>query len=122
MKINSKGGLTLLKLSPKTYKLKINTEGRRMRISIKFGKSDSEAYKNWMTNVKPPAMSEDDFSKSVFQRGIMAIHEEAEKRLKEYLDNNPEEKAKFNAALDNIANEENVIPEPTNEPVIMSAL
>ena|SRR5690348_10174859 len=123
MQVNKNGNLVLFKINPDNFKLKVNLEGRRMKIYIKLDKADSEAYKNWKVNVCPSGMSDDDFAKSVFLQGIMKLHEEAEKRLQKYLDDNPTEKDKFLSQLKEISKEENVpTPDQLGNPVIISAL
>lgn len=58
-----------------------------MKLQIKLGKEEGQAFKNFMEMVKPPEISEDDFLKGVFKIGVEtmemklmeAVQEHAEK-------------------------------------------
>jgi len=61
-----------------------------MKIVIKLGKDEAEAYKNFETTVKPNEVSPDIFAKSIFFNGIEAMNKELSRLVEEYIQNNPE--------------------------------
>lgn len=77
-----------------TFNFKINNEGRRMKLYIKFSKENSEGWKTFYQDVCPNSQedesrkhfTEDEFAKIAFFRGMHAIMEdlrEAEEELAE---------------------------------------
>jgi len=60
-----------ISLDPKNYRVKIDSEGkRRMKIYIKLTKEDSQGWMDFVKQVKPDDMSQDDFALSIFMRGV----------------------------------------------------
>ena len=57
---------------------KINIEQRRrnrMKFTVKMGKDESEAFKNFMEQLRPDDVSEDNFIRTIFYRRVNGEYE-----------------------------------------------
>jgi|TARA_R100001530_G_scaffold132756_1_gene105459 hypothetical protein len=70
---------------------KINIEQRRrnrMKFTVKMGKDESEAFKNFMEQLRPDDVSEDNFIRTIFYKGVEKFQEELMENMKSYLEDN----------------------------------
>lgn len=80
-----------IKLNFNNPKIKQQDRSRgRMKITIKFSKEEAEAFKTFMTVVKPEELTEDMFFKQIFFMGCKSLDEQLKNVLEEH-------KAKFQA-------------------------
>lgn len=69
--------MTKLYLNSSKAKAKVTLRSRgRMKITIKFNEDESQAFKNWAANVRPPQLDEDSFYKQIFFNGVGAINQQ----------------------------------------------
>ena len=61
-----------------------------MKIVIKLGKDEAEAYKAFEKTVRPEEVSSVIFAKSIFFNGIEAMNKELSRMVEEYIKENPE--------------------------------
>jgi len=75
-------------LNFEAWKVKqIKRSNDRMKIQIKLGKEEAQAFKNFIEMVKPPEVNEDDFIRGIFRIGV----ETMEQRLMEAVEKHAEE-------------------------------
>lgn len=55
-----------------------------MKISIKLSKEEAEAFKTFMTAIKPPEVTEDDFFKQVFFMGCKSLDDQLRQMFEEH--------------------------------------
>jgi hypothetical protein len=97
-----------LNFNNSTIKQQDRSRGR-MKITIKFSKEEAEAFKTFMTVVKPEELTEDLFFKQIFFMGCKSLDEQ----LKSMLD---EHKSKLQAQKDEaMASGEAEQPQTPNE-------
>lgn len=82
-------------------KEKGHKEGR-MKITLKFGKDEAQGFNNFCTLAKPDNMSQDDFAKFLFYKGVESLQKEFANALEEYKTKNPEEFAKMKAEIESV--------------------
>lgn len=71
------------------WKFKLEDRSRnRMRFTIKMGKDETEAFKNFMEHLRPEHVSEDDFIRTLFYKGVERFQEELMDNMKNYLEEN----------------------------------
>lgn len=61
-----------------------------MKIIIKLGKEEAEAYKNFETTVKPEEVDSTTFAKSIFFNGIESMNRELTALVQKYIEENPD--------------------------------
>jgi|GEM_PF-2484671 len=72
---------------------KIKKEQRRrnrMKFTIKMGKDETEAFKNFMEHLRPDNVTEDDFLRTIFYKGVEKFQEDLMVNMKQYLEKNKE--------------------------------
>ena len=75
-------------LNFEAWKVKqIKRSNDRMKIQIKLGKEEAQAFKNFIEMVKPPEVNEDDFIRGIFRIGV----ETMEQRLMDAVEKHAEE-------------------------------
>ena len=60
----------------------------RMKLQIKLSKEEAQAFKNFMTMVKPNEVSEDDFMKGIFKIGIETMEQKLLEAVKQHAEEN----------------------------------
>jgi hypothetical protein len=71
------------------WKIKIENRSRnRMKFQIKLGNEESEAFKNFMNELKPAHISEDDFVRSLFYKGVEKFQMELFESMQSFLEEN----------------------------------
>lgn len=81
------------------FKKKGHKEGR-MKVTLKFGKDEAEGFINFCKLAKPENISQDDFVKFLFYKGVEALQQDFASRLEKFKEENPEEYAKMKADFD----------------------
>jgi len=81
------------------FKKQGHKEGR-MKLTLKFNKDEAQGFNTFCTLAKPENMSQDDFAKFLFYKGIQSLQQDFTKALEEYKTQNPEEFAKIKAEMD----------------------
>tara|TARA_R100000742_G_C4255096_1_gene73073 strand:- start:509 stop:895 length:387 start_codon:yes stop_codon:yes gene_type:complete len=90
------------------WKFKVKKSNRRMKLYIKMTKAETGQYEELAKAAKPPEMSNDDFAKILFYKGIDSFMSQ----LTEHINNMPqEEKDKLMSQVE----EKDDRPEPTRE-------
>ena len=87
------------------WKFKVKKSNRRMKLYIKMTKAETGQYEELAKAAKPPEMSNDDFAKILFYKGIDSFMSQ----LTEHINNMPKEER------DKLVNGEDDRPEPTRE-------
>ena len=59
-----------------------------MKLTIKMGVEETEAFKNFMTELRPPHVTEEDFVRTIFYKGVEKFQEELLEKMKEYMEEN----------------------------------
>jgi predicted transcriptional regulator len=78
---------TVLKIN--NWKLKIEERKRnRMKIQIKMGKEEAEAFKNFMENLRPDNVSTDEFIRHLFYKGVESFQQELYEKMQNYIEDN----------------------------------
>lgn len=93
-----------IKLSQENSRSKIefkqgNHKEGRMKITLKFGKDEAEGFMNFCKLAKPENISQDDFAKFLFYKGVEALQKDFTMRLEQFKQENPEEYAKMAAEM-----------------------
>jgi hypothetical protein len=83
------------------FKNKGHKEGR-MKITLKFGKDESEGFLNFCRLAKPDNMGQDDFVKFLFYKGVQALQQDFAQKVEDYKKEHPEEFAKVQAEMDEV--------------------
>ena len=65
------------------FKKKGHKEGR-MKVTLKFGKDEAEGFMNFCKLAKPDNMSQDDFAKFLFYKGVQALQQDFASKVEEY--------------------------------------
>lgn len=78
------------------FKQQGHKEGR-MKVTLKFGKDEAEGFNNFCKLAKPENISQDDFAKFLFYKGVEALQKDFASRLEQFKQENPEEYAKIAA-------------------------
>jgi len=60
----------------------------RMKLQIKFNKEETLSIKNFMSMVKPPEISEDDFLKGLFKLGVETMEVKLMDAVKQHAEEN----------------------------------
>ena len=81
------------------FKNKGHKEGR-MKVTLKFNKDEAQGFNTFCALAKPENMTQDDFAKFLFYKGIQSLQQDFTKALDDYKNQNPEEFAKIKAELD----------------------
>jgi len=66
----------------------------RMKFQIKLSKEETESFKNFKDYAKPDGISDDDFHKTLFFKGIQSINEDLRQLAIEYAKEKAEEMEK----------------------------
>lgn len=75
-----------------SWKVKIENRSRnRMKFTIKMGRDETEAFSNFMEQLRPEHVTEDDFIRSIFYKGVEKFQEELMENMKSYLEENKED-------------------------------
>ena len=83
-----------IKFNIDTWKIKVRERrNNRMRIQINLSKDEALAYKNFADVVRPEAVSDSDFMRTIFLTGIEAMNNELADLVKKYAKENKEELA-----------------------------
>ena len=91
--------VVLAKINPDNYTFKINDNGRRMKIYIKFNQEESIGLKNFVRATKPEDVPENDFYKALFFKGIEGLQMDVMNQIR-----NSNEGQQIQAELDEIEN------------------
>lgn len=97
----------LIKLSSSNTKSKVETkkgnhkEGR-MKVTLKFNKDEAEGFNNFCKLAKPENISQDNFVKFLFYKGVEALQKDLVKSLEDYKDKHPDEYQKIQQELASI--------------------
>ena len=83
------------------FKQKGHKEGR-MKVTLKFGKDEAEGFVNFCSLAKPENMSQDDFAKFLFYKGVQALQQDFATQVEKYKTEHPEEFAKVQADLESM--------------------
>jgi len=59
-----------------------------MKLTIKMGVEETEAFKNFMSELRPPHVTEEDFVRTIFYKGVEKFQEELMEKMKEYMEEN----------------------------------
>lgn len=86
------------------FKQKGHKEGR-MKVTLKFGKDEAEGFTNFCKLAKPENISQDDFVKFLFYKGVESLQKDFASRLEQFKQENPEEYAKMAAQAQSSQNE-----------------
>ena len=77
------------KLDVNSWKFKTIERNRgRMKLQIKLNKEEAQAFKNFMTMVKPSEVSDDDFMKGIFKIGIETMEQKLLEAVKQHAQEN----------------------------------
>ena len=101
----------LIKLSSSNVNAKIevkkgNHKEGRMKVTLKFSKDEAEGFNNFCKLAKPENITQDNFVKFLFYKGVEALQKDLVKSLEEYREKHPEEYEKIKAELDTIQAEQ----------------
>ena len=80
----------------------------RMKIIIKLGKDEAEAYKNFETTVKPGEVDSVTFAKSIFFNGIESMNRELSALVQKYIEEHPDASGMLNAGEEDFDSSGNV--------------
>jgi hypothetical protein len=71
---------------------KVSNKGivRKMKIYIDLSKEEAEGYKSFMEMIKPESLSEQDFIKTIFLKGVEAVNTQITEEAKKYFSEHPE--------------------------------
>jgi hypothetical protein len=94
LKVSFKNSKSKIEIKPKGHK-----EGR-MKVTLKFGKDEAEGFSNFCKMAKPQNMSQDDFVKFLFYKGVQALQEDFAQKIEEFKEKDPEGFAKMKAELE----------------------
>jgi len=75
----------------------------RMKVTMKFGADEAQGFTNFCKLAKPENMSQDDFVKFLFYKGVEALQKDFAAKVEEFRQNNPEEYAKMQAEAESIS-------------------
>jgi len=89
------------------WKFKVTRSNRRMKLYIKMTKAETVQYEELASAAKPPEMSDDQFAKILFYKGIDSFMSQ----LSEHIHNMPKEDR------DKLVEEANGETEPTREEI-----
>jgi len=89
------------------WKFKVTRSNRRMKLYIKMTKAETVQYEELASAAKPPEMSDDQFAKILFYKGIDSFMSQ----LSEHIQNMPKEER------DKLVDEANGEIEPTREEI-----
>jgi|TARA_R100001530_G_scaffold91596_1_gene63649 hypothetical protein len=78
--------IELLSISPKSFKFKVNTENRRMKLYIKLSKAETERWDSIKDASKPPDISDNEFARFIFFRGLDAMMSDLVERINNLTD------------------------------------
>tara|TARA_R110000744_G_scaffold30936_9_gene73084 strand:+ start:1020 stop:1373 length:354 start_codon:yes stop_codon:yes gene_type:complete len=79
----------VIKLDIADWKINLEQRSRnRMKFTVKMGKDESEAFKNFMGELRPDNVTEDDFIRTIFYKGVEKFQEELMDNMKTYLAEN----------------------------------
>ena len=62
-----------------------------MKMQIKMGAEEAEAFKNFMGELRPENVSEDDFIRTIFYKGVEKFQEELFQQMQEYMEAHKDE-------------------------------
>jgi hypothetical protein len=80
-----------INLNVENWKIRIDERKRnRMKIVVKLGKEEAEAYKSFEETVKPAEVTSEVFAKSLFFNGIEAMNKELSSMVEKYMEEHPE--------------------------------
>jgi hypothetical protein len=94
-----------LKVSLNNSKAKVefkqgNHKAGRMKVTLKFNKDEAEGFTNFCKLAKPENLSQDDFVKFLFYKGVEALQKDFAERLEQFRQENPDEFARIKAEFD----------------------
>lgn len=94
-----------LKVSLTNSKAKVefkqgNHKAGRMKVTLKFNKDEAEGFTNFCKLAKPENLSQDDFVKFLFYKGVEALQQDFASRLEQFKQENPDEFARIKAEFD----------------------
>tara|TARA_Y100000310_G_C20129397_1_gene555151 strand:+ start:174 stop:542 length:369 start_codon:yes stop_codon:yes gene_type:complete len=74
------------------WKLKLTERSRnRMKIQIKMGTEETQAFNNFMSELRPDHVSVDDFVRTLFYKGIEKFQEELFEKMQTYMEEHKDE-------------------------------
>tara|TARA_R110000824_G_scaffold340304_1_gene526809 strand:- start:740 stop:1075 length:336 start_codon:yes stop_codon:yes gene_type:complete len=80
-----------IKINVDNWNVRLEERNRgRMKIIIKLGKDEAEAFKNFETTVKPEEVDSATFAKSIFFNGIEHMNRELSALVQKYIEENPD--------------------------------
>ena len=74
------------------WNLKLTDRSRnRMKIQIKMGAEETQAFNNFMTELRPDHVSVDDFVRTLFYKGVEKFQEELFEKMQKYMEEHKDE-------------------------------
>jgi len=90
-----------IKINVDNWNVRLEERNRgRMKIIIKLGKDEAEAFKNFETTVRPEEVDSATFAKSIFFNGIESMNRELSALVQKYIEENPDASGMLNADLE----------------------
>lgn len=87
------------------FKEELHKRGR-MKITLKFGSDEALGFTNFCKLAKPENMSQDDFVKFLFYKGVEALQKDFAAKVEEFRLNNPDEYAKLKSEAESMSSPE----------------
>jgi hypothetical protein len=78
----------------------------RMKVTMKFGSDEALGFTNFCKLAKPENMSQDDFVKFLFYKGVEALQKDFAAKVEEFRINNPDEYAKLKSESESLLSPE----------------
>jgi transketolase len=72
----------------------------RMKVTLKFNRDEAEGFSNFCKLAKPENLSQDDFVKFIFYKGVEALQNDFSAKLEQFKQENPEEFARIKAEIE----------------------
>jgi len=62
-----------------------------MKLTIKMGVEETEAFKNFMSELRPPHVTEEEFTRTIFYKGVERFQEELMEKMKAFMEENADQ-------------------------------
>ena len=90
-----------------------------MKLQIKMGTEEAEAFKNFMGELRPQHVAEEDFIRTIFYKGVEKFQEELMEQMQQYMEDN---KDSIDAsALEAMGHDASSAPEPEASKIVSDA-
>lgn len=90
----------------------------RMKVTLKFNKDEAEGFTNFCKLAKPENLSQDDFVKFLFYKGVEALQHDFAQRIEQFRQENPEEFARIKSEMESKQEQSQgsvtIVEEPVN--------